>query len=335
MGQLFLMGLAGNQLGPAELSAIRDQHVGSVWFPLATSTGVSGLRSVTDAVQAAGSPAATAGVRFFVAANQEGGQIQALTGPGFSTIPSALQQGTEAPDALRDEAQVWGQELVAAGVNLNFAPVADVVPPGTDASNAPIGALSREYGHDPVTAGRGAAAFVAGMAAAGVATTAKHFPGLGRVAGNTDYVAGVVDSVTDTADPFLDAFRAAVDADVPFVMVSLATYTRIDPARLAAFSPLVMDQLLRRDLGFDGVVMSDDLAHTEAVAAMDPGERAVAFLLAGGDLVVSRDVSDTVEMVAAVEARASSDVSFATRLNDAALRVLEAKDSAGLLPCSG
>jgi beta-N-acetylhexosaminidase len=79
--------------------------------------------------------------------------------------------------------------------------------------------------------------------------------------------------------------------------------------------------------------MSDDLAHTAAVQAIDPGQRAVAFLLAGGDLVVSRSVPDTVAMVAAVEARASSDTSFVTRLDEAALRVLEAKEAAGLLPC--
>lgn len=334
IGQLFLMGLARNRLGPAELRAIREQHVGSVWFPINTSVGVAALRSVADAVQAAGTPAATAGVRFFVAANQEGGHVQALKGPGFSAIPSAVQQGTVAPDALRGQAQHWGEQLVAAGLNLNFAPVADVVPPGTEASNEPIGALNREYGHDPVTAGNGAAAFVAGMSAAGVATTAKHFPGLGRVTGNTDYVAGVTDNQTSRTDPYLDAFRAVIDADVPFVMVSLARYNQIDSTQLAVFSPIVIGQLLRGELGFEGVVMSDDLAHTAAVQGIEPGSRAIAFLLAGGDLVVSRDVPDTGAMVAAVAARAANDPSFVTRLDEATLRVLQAKESAGLLPCS-
>jgi beta-N-acetylhexosaminidase len=333
IGQLFLMGLAGNRLGPTELSAIRGLHVGSVWFPLTTSAGVAGLRAVSDAVQAEAGTAATAGVGFFIAANQEGGHVQHLNGPGFSVIPTALVQGTRSPEVLRGEARVWGQELLSAGVNLNFAPVFDVVPVGAEVTNRPIGAFHREYGHDPVTAGTGAAAFVAGMTEAGVATTAKHFPGLGRVIGNTDYTSGVVDTVTGLADPFLDSFRTAIGAEVPFVMVSLATYTQIDPTNLAAFSPIVIGQLLRRDLGFQGVVMSDDLAHTAAVQAIDPGQRAVAFLLAGGDLVVSRSVPDTVAMVAAVEARASSDTSFVTRLDEAALRVLEAKEAAGLLPC--
>jgi len=333
IGQLFLLGLASDRLGTAELSAIRNQHVGSVWFTATTSIGAGGVRAVADAVQAAATSTATGGVRFFVAANQEGGLIQALRGSGFSTIPPALTQGGLSTDVLTADAQRWGAELQAAGVNLNFAPVFDVVPPGTDAGNQPIGALQREYGHDPTTAGSHAAAFVAGMTEAGLRTAAKHFPGLGRVAGNTDFSAGVVDEVTTASDPYLDSFRAAVGAHVRFVMVALATYTQIDPAHLAAFSPIIIGQLLRGDLGFRGVVMSDDLGATEAVANMPAGQRALTFLLAGGDLIVSKTAEATVAMIAAVKQRAASDSSFAGRVNDAALRVLEAKQSAGLLPC--
>ncbi len=334
IGQLFLLGLADDRLGPAEVSAIRDEHVGSVWFTARTSIGVTGVRAIADAVQAQASSASTAGVRFFVAANQEGGLIQALKGPGFSTIPSALVQGGLSPATLTSDARRWGQELRAAGVNLDFAPVSDVVPPGADATNQPIGALRREYGHDPRTAGSHAAAFVAGMTEAGVATTVKHFPGLGRVANNTDFSAGVIDDVTTTSDPYFASFRAAIGAGVPFVMVALATYNRIDPAHLAAFSPFVIGGLLRGGLGFRGVVMSDSLT-AAAVAAIPPGQRALDFLLAGGDLIVSRSVKATVAMVAALLARTATDPSFAARVDDAVLYVLEAKQSAGLLPCVG
>jgi beta-N-acetylhexosaminidase len=334
IGQLFLLGLADDRLGPAELGAIRDEHVGSVWFTAQTSIGIAGVRAVAQAVQGEVNPSSTAGVGFFVAANQEGGLIQALNGPGFSVIPSAVVQGQRSPKTLTADALAWGRELRAAGVNLDFAPVFDVVPPGTDATNQPIGVLRREYGHDPLTAGSHAAAFVAGMSAAGVATTAKHFPGLGRVVGNTDVAAGVVDTVTTANDPYLSSFRAAVSAGVPFVMVALATYTRIDPAHLAAFSPVVIGDLLRGDLGFRGVVMSDDLGATAAVASVPPGQRALDFLLAGGDLIVSKTATATVAMVAALQARAAADPTFAARVDDAALRILEAKDATGLLPCS-
>ncbi|MEP6694634.1 MAG: glycoside hydrolase family 3 N-terminal domain-containing protein, partial [Chloroflexota bacterium] len=282
IGQLFLLGLANDRLGAAETSAIRTQHFGSVWFVERSTAGAAAIRSVADSVQALAAPDTTANVRFFVAANQEGGLIQSLLGPGFTTIPSALDQSTVDPIALRAQAMQWGRELLSAGVNLNFAPVLDVVPPGSDAQNEPIGVLRRGYGHDPATVSAHGLAFLRGLEDAGVATTAKHFPGLGRVKGNTDFTAAVVDTETTTTDAYLAPFRDAVAARIPFVMVALATYQKIDPSRLAVFSPVVIRQLLRDSLGFDGVVVSDDLGETVAVANIAPGDRAVDFLTAGG-----------------------------------------------------
>ena len=330
IGELFALGLAKDQLGPAELSAIQNQHVGTVWFTATTTLGVAGIRIVTSAVQAQATIAATDGVGLFIAANQEGGQVQALKGTGFQTIPSALVQGGRSIATLTAEAKVWGQELRSAGVNLDFAPVADVVPPGTDSANQPIGVLKREYGHDPVTAGTHAAAFIAGMTAAGIATTAKHFPGLGRVENNTDFSADVVDDVTTADDPYLESFQDAIDARVPFVMVALATYTQIDPNHLAAFSPTVMG-ILRSQLGFKGVITSDSLT-AKAVASIPAGQRAIDFLLAGGDLVVVNSSSAMATMVNAVQARVTTDPSFSHLIDEDALLVLKAKAAAGLLP---
>jgi beta-N-acetylhexosaminidase len=172
------------------------------------------------------------------------------------------------------------------------------------------------------------------MTAAGVATTAKHFPGLGGVRGNTDDVAGVVDTVTTPNAPSLKPFRAAVAAGVPLVMVALATYTRIDPHHLAVSSPAVM-RLLRVRMGFDGVIASDDLGAAVAVSNVPPAKRAIDFLSAGGDLIVSKTVGPTLAMATAVVARASSDPALGARVDDAVRRVLAAKDAAGLLPCSG
>jgi len=334
VGQLFLLGLAENQLSARQIRAIRDEHIGSVWFTETTSIGSVAVSSTSDQVQAEATNASTAGVKFLIAANQEGGVIQALQGEGFSTIPSAVEQGKLAPAALIEDAEQWGSELAEAGVNLNFAPVADVVPLENVDSNQPIGVLNREYGHDPTTVGEHVAAFIAGMRSTGVATTAKHFPGLGRVVGNTDFTAGVTDSVTTSRDPYLDSFQAAIDAGVPFVMVALATYEQIDPDHLAAFSPTVMQDLLRDQLGFHGVVVSDDLGATEAVADIPPADRAINFLRAGGDLVVSKGTDATIAMARAVSSLAGSDSALDARVDEAALHVLEAKDALGLLPCS-
>jgi len=331
VGQLFMVKLPDNAVTAAFKATVATWHVGSVWYGR-SSLGVAGLRHVSDAVQALASPAATAGVGFLISANQEGGQIQGLSGPGFDTIPSALVQGGMSTDALTTASGTWGSQLVDAGVNTNFAPVADTVPPGTDSTNAPIGQLQREYGHDPQTVADHVAAFIAGMQGAGVGTTAKHFPGLGRVVGNTDNVAQVVDSKTTLDDPYLAPFAAAIDADTPFVMVSLATYTKIDPDNIAAFSSKIMSDLLRGDLGFRGVIMSDSLTAT-AVAALPAATRAFRFLEAGGDLIVLTPLSTTNTMARAVLTRTAADAAFKARVDDAALRVLEAKDLAGLLPC--
>lgn len=332
IGQLFLLGLAANQLGPAEVSEIQADHVGSVWFVDRTSAGAAAIRAVAAAVQAEVSGPATSNVRFFVAANQEGGVIQALQGPGFSPMPSAVVQGGWAPSTLETAATTWGQELRAAGVNMNFAPVMDVVPPGFDSQNQPIGALQREYGHDPATVGSHGTAFLQGMHQAGEAATLKHFPGLGRVTGNTDYTAAT-DGTTTINDPYLQSFKQGIDAGADFVMVAIATFTRIDATHLAAFSPVVMGQMLRGNLGFKGVIVSDDLGATAAVAGIPAGDRALSFLSAGGDLVISKTASATHAMVLAVRSRAAADATFLTRVNDAALRVLKEKQGFGLLPC--
>jgi beta-N-acetylhexosaminidase len=334
VGQLFLVGVGGDRLTPDEIAGIAGYHLGSVWLFNWRTGGIATVRPLTAEIEALATDSNTHGIGFFVGADQEGGQIQRLTGPGFSTIPSALEQGRLSTAILQADAVEWGRELKLAGVNLDFAPVMDVVPPGGDATNAPIGALQREYGHDPTTVGDHGAAVTRGMAQAGIATTLKHFPGLGRVVGNTDTAVGVVDSTTTSDDPYLQAFRAGIQAGAPFVMVSLATYSAIDPGRPAVFSPAIMQTLLRNQLGFDGVVMSDDLGAAASVSSLTPGDRATAFIVAGGDLMVVAGVDSASKMAAAVLDRARSDPSFAAQVDDAAVRVLGAKQAHGLLSCS-
>jgi beta-N-acetylhexosaminidase len=332
IGQLFLVGLPHDRLGASLAASIRRYHFGSVWSTHQTSVGVAAIRRISDAVQAMATRTTTGGVGFLVAASQEGGLIQALSGPGFDTVPSALEQGALDPTALRTLAARWGRELRAAGVNLDFAPVADIVPPGTDDRNAPIGQLQRAFGHDPATVASHVAAFIRGMRDAGVGTTAKHFPGLGRVTGNTDVTSGVVDPVTTADDPDLRPFARAIRVGVPFVMVSLATYVRIDPDRLAAFSPAIMRGLLRRQLGFTGVVMSDSLT-VRAVRSIPAGTRAIRFLRAGGDLIVVGPTQPAIDMATAIARRVQASSSFKARVDDAVLGVLAAKQALGLLAC--
>jgi beta-N-acetylhexosaminidase len=331
VGQLFLVGIASDPgaAGPA----VAAYHFGSLMFGTTSMAGLAAVRQLTRADGALASARATARVEFFIAADQEGGLVQRLRGPGFSAIPPALAQGTVPPFLLQQQAAEWGRELRAAGVNLDLAPVTDVVPPGTASQNQPIGMLEREFGSYPGTVAAHGVAFIRGMRQAGVAATAKHFPGLGRVRGNTDFSAGVVDATTGPDDPYLASFRAAVAAGVPFVMVALASYPRIDPAHLAVFSPRAMRVLLRQQMRFRGVIVSDDMGAAAAVAGISPAARAIAFLAAGGDMITSESLPAAEAMDTAVLSRVAHDPAFRSEADSAVMRILAAKQAYGLLPC--
>jgi beta-N-acetylhexosaminidase len=325
VGQLFMVGASSNGPDAATMAAITTDHVGSVILTDTSQRGVEAIADVSRRLQ----DAAPNSAELFIAADQEGGEVQRLSGPGFDTIPSATQQGTMTPTHLRADARRWGAQLRAAGVNLNLAPVVDTVPAG--AWNPPIGAMSRQYGSNPATVATHGVAFAQGLGDAGIDATVKHFPGLGRVAGNTDTTAGVTDRVTTRHDAFLAPFAAGVKAGVPFVMMATAYYSRIDPGHPAAFSPTIVTGMLRGDLGFRGVVISDDLGGAAQVAAYSLGARAVDFIAAGGDIVLTVDPAQIPQMTAAVLARAKADPKFRAQVDVAALRVLAAKQARGLL----
>lgn len=332
VGQLFLLGVPATRAD--SLSPMIERFApGGVFLTGRSAAGVKATAGATATVQQRGAEA-SGGVGMFVATDQEGGQVQVLSGPGFSRIPSATVQGSWALEVLQAAATGWGRELRAAGVNVNLAPVADVLSPVLGTANAAIGRHDRAFGTDPQVVSDHVLAFVRGMRDAGVVSTAKHFPGLGEVRGNTDFSAGVVDRHTTATDPDLLPFASASETGTPWLMVSSAVYTKIDADRAATFSPAVITTLLREKIGFRGLVVSDDLGRAEQVAAVTPGQRAVRFLAAGGDIVVTADPATLGPMIDAVLAAATNDPGFAARVIDAQRRILEAKSHLGLLPCA-
>jgi beta-N-acetylhexosaminidase len=332
VGQLFMVGTPATEVSPVTLRAIQADHVGNVILTGRSTAGLARTTDVTTRLQRLASVAATAGVPLFVATDQEGGLVQVLRGPGFSTIPSALTQGTWSVASVTSYAKKWGGQLKGAGVNVDLGPVLDTVPsPAAALHNPPIGRFHREYGFTPALVSSRGGAFAAGLALAKVDATVKHFPGLGRVTGNTDTTAGVTDSVTHRGDPYLMPFAAAVTAGAPFVMMSTAIYSRLDPGMPAAFSITIISKILRGDLGFRGVVISDDLGNAKQVAAWTVGNRAINFLKAGGDMVLTVNPAVLQPMYAAVLALAQKSPAFRAQVNASALRVLVGKQRLGLL----
>ena len=223
---------------------------------------------------------------------------------------------------MRRSARAAARRLRDAGVNVNLAPVADV--PG---GAAPVMG-SRAFAG---TAGDIAArtrASIEGMGAAGVGATAKHFPGLGRAQVNTDDGSTAVggDLATD-----LVPFRAAIEARVPLVMLSHALYPAVDPSRIASQSPAIVSGLLRDELGFDGVIVTDSI---EAQAVLDRSGVARAAersIRAGADLILMTGSASWNAVHPWLMRRARASEPFRERVRRSAARVLALKARLGLL----
>lgn len=330
VGQLMMVGVDAQAPKQSSNEAVDTHHVGNIFIAGRTTAGSQATQKVISSFTSKVGPGTTHATPMLVATDQEGGEVQVLAGSGFSDIPSALDQSAQPRDQLVASARTWGKELADVGVNMNLAPVADLVDIARPASNEPIGRWGREYGHDAATVSSQAGAFAEGMQASKVIPTYKHFPGLGRVKDNTDTSAGVVDSTTTrSADTAVSVvFGAAIAAGAPVIMVSSATYSLIDPSAPAVFSSTIVTDMLRREMGFSGVVITDDVSAAVQVQDVSAGDRAVRAIRAGCDLVLaSADPTVAADMVKALISTARSDPAFAARVDESATRVLNLKKS--------
>lgn len=332
VGQVLMVSSPVTGADPDSLYALDTLYVGNVFMKGRSTAGVAGIGGEVAAVAAHISGTRTVGVRPFVATDQEGGFVQIMRGPGFSDMPQAIQQGQLPAGTLLADATGWGRQLAAVGVNVNLAPVMDTVPSAAFApQNAPIGTFGREYGYTPAAVSSHGIAFAQGMMAAGVEPTVKHFPGLGRVTLNTDESADVVDDVTVRNDPYIVPFHDAVNAGVPWLMISNASYPLIDPQAMAPFSSVIVREMVRGDLGFAGIIVSDDICDAVQVSAVPVSQRGVLFLKAGGTMALCTNQALLPQMYAGMVDAAQADPAFAAQLDAAALLVLQAKADKGLI----
>ncbi|MET7397604.1 glycoside hydrolase family 3 N-terminal domain-containing protein [Dactylosporangium sp. NPDC005572] len=328
VGQLLMIGTPVGSPVDAK-AAIQRYHLGGIFLAGRSTASAATLKQAVDQLQAAAGD-----VRLHVAVDQEGGQVQTLQGPDFPAIPTAVNQGKLDQQALAANTAEWAGRLQKIGVTLDLAPVADVVPQEIGTANPPIGKFQRQYGPSPGPVADDVATVVAAVQGAGVLTTLKHFPGLGRVRVNTDTSTGARDDLTTAEDPALEPFRQGIAAGSAAVMMSSAAYPKLDPdATVAAFSEKIVTGLLRDRLGFQGMVLSDDLGAAKAVSGVPLAQRAVRFVRAGGDVALTVRLSDAGPWTDALLAAAKADPAFADRVAQSATRVLATKVRAGLAKC--
>jgi beta-N-acetylhexosaminidase len=236
--------------------------------------------ALTSGLQAAASRL-TAGVPLLIGTDQEYGVVNRIR-DGIVQLPSGMALGAAgSPDLTRAAWAAAGADLAAVGINVDFAPDADVLGPG---GNAVIG--SRSFGQDPDTVAGQVAAAVQGLQSAGVAATLKHFPGHGHT--QTDSHSNLpilTQSRADLDSGDLPPFRSGIAAGTDLVMSGHLDVQAIDPGVPASFSSKVLIDLLRRQLGFTGVVITDALNMAPA-EQYPPGEAAWRALVAGNDMLL-------------------------------------------------
>jgi beta-N-acetylhexosaminidase len=249
-----------------------------------------------------------------IALDQELGGIQRLH-ELVPPMPDAEEAKAMPVAELEATTRSLGEAMRGLGVGLTLAPTLDIVPGGNPWLKG------RHLGTDPAANRRVGAAFVRGLKAAGVAATAKHFPGCGPTEVDPHTTeASVGYSLEELHDTHLPPFRAAVDAGVQAAMLGPVVVESLDQELPASLSPAVVD-LLRSDLGFGGVIITDDLDSRSNARGRAEAESAVLALQAGADLLLVGLVPSAREVAAALVDAVTSGRLERARVADAAARV--------------
>ncbi len=276
VGQMFVVSMDGTEPNYYIEKMIRERNIGGILLLGHNMESEEQTRWLVGSLQELSMQTEPA-LPLFVAVDHEGGEVQHA--PWISAQPSAAEVGRRAdPEEARRIAEKIGHELRRGGVNTDLAPVVDT------GYGAAIG--SRSYGDDPALVGRMGAAAVRGFERSGVVCVAKHFPNHGPALEDSHVGRPRVDhDVQTVAQRDLPPFRAAIEAGVPMVMVGHLVYPAIDPDRPASLSPAAI-QLLRGELGFDGVIVTDDLAMEGVTRGGTTAQAAVAVVAAGAVLLI-------------------------------------------------
>jgi beta-N-acetylhexosaminidase len=267
--------MRGTRPSPALLDRIRRGEIGGIILFGANIRGQAQLRALTAELQAAARGAGRPPL--LIATDQEGGRVRRL--PWVGPVESATQLGASSASRIRDQALLAGRALRAAGVTVDLAPVADVPAVGSF-----MAADDRTFSASGAVVERAVAAFTHGLADARVAATAKHFPGIGRATRNTDSSLVEIRASRGALEHDLAPFRAAIGAGVPLVMISNASYPALD-SKPAPWSQRIQ-ALLRNELGFKGVTITDALDGAAATRQRSLQSVAVLSAQAGVDILL-------------------------------------------------
>lgn len=324
VGRLLWIGFEGTSIDETLRATLEAGDAGGVTL-FARNLPKSGdeidliaLRELNDALHTAG---AASGEELLISVDQEGGRVQRIKAPARHYPPMMRAEpgsDAEALVALTQLGKRMGAELVEWGFDIDFAPVLDV---NTNPANPIIG--DRAFGCEPDIVAARALAFASGLEAAGILPCGKHFPGHGDTATDSHLALPRLDFSLDRLRTIeLAPFVKAIAARLPMLMTAHVIFAAVDAEVPATLSRAVVTGILREELGYDGVVVSDDLDMRAVADNFAVGEAAVQAIEAGCDvLLLCRNRAHQEEARDALIARALHDVAFRKRITESASRV--------------
>jgi beta-N-acetylhexosaminidase len=323
LAQTFMLGWVGAEPSPLIMDWIRQRGIGGIkifgWNTedtrkLAETVGILQKEALKKAF----------GIPLLVATDQEGGWIRHVKGETSETPGNMAIGASGYPRDAYLSGYYIGRELAVLGINMNFAPAVDLY---TNRDSTLIG--PRAFGNDPVQAGILGAAFVKGQTAAGIISTAKHYPGHGDTALDSHGVLPQIDASFDVLwSRELIPYRILAREKIPAVMSGHLAFPRIlDTRTPASLSSWFLRDVLRERIGYEGLVITDDLLmNGAAISAGSVSGAAKQALIAGNDIILLSKTPNLDDPVwTSLTAALKTELDFRARVRDAALRVLTVK----------
>ncbi len=326
VGRLLWIGFEGTEVGSDLRATLESGDAGGVTLFARNlprrndETDVAALRALNDELHAAG---AKSGTPLLISVDQEGGRVQRVKAPAEHYPPMMNAEPGHSEEALSRVQALgarMGRELAEWGFDISFAPVLDI---HTNPANPIIG--DRAFGTEADVVAARALAYARGLAEARILSCGKHVPGHGDTSTDSHLQLPRLDiSLERLRAVELVPFKAAIEAQIPMLMTAHVVFEALDPGVPATLSKKVATGLLRDELGYEGVVISDDLDMKTIADSMPVGEAAVRAVEAGCDvLLLCRNRAHQEEARDALLAKAQSDAGFAKRISESAARVNE------------
>jgi len=324
VGQMLLAGIEGKKIDSSMKKMIAEQHVGGIILYKNNFSDVAGSVRLVNELKKAnnGNPAP-----LFISVDQEGGKVSRLP-KEFETMPSADKVGrTGDPELAKEMGVLLSEELNLMGFNLNFAPVLDI---NSNPKNPVIG--SRSFGKDAELVTKMGIAVMKGLQEGGTIPVVKHFPGHGDTSVDSHLDLPIVNKSTKQLETLeWVPFRAAIENGTDAVMVAHILFPLIDPDAPASFSKIIINEQLRGTLGFEGVVITDDMTMGAIADHYGIEEAAVKSVQAGSDILLIAHGYNTERKVydKLLQSVKSGQISE-SRIDDSVRRILSLKRKYGL-----